>query len=101
MSETTSQPETVRPLGLGARLAGIVTSPRETFASVVAHPRWLLVALVVIGVTAGAQMWFQSTDVGRQITLDETVRQMEAWGLQVSDEMYEQTRERVSVHASG
>lgn len=95
MSETTSQPQSVRPLGLGARLAGIVASPRETFASVVAHPRWLVVALVVIAVTAGAQMWFQSTEVGRQVTLDETVRQMESFGIQVSDEMYEQTRERI------
>lgn len=95
MSDTTSQPETVRPLSLGARFVGILTAPRQTFAAVVAHPRWLLMALVVVVVTGGAQLWFQSTEVGKQVTLDATIRQIESMGVTVSDEMYEQTRQGI------
>jgi len=56
MSQTTDQPETVRPLSLGARFVGVITSPRETFNAVVAHPRWLLMAVLVLVLTGGAQL---------------------------------------------
>jgi hypothetical protein len=95
MSDTTPQPETVRPLSLGSRFVGVLTAPRQTFAAVVAHPRWLLMALVVIALTGGAQLWFQSTEVGKQVTLDASIRQIESLGITVSDEMYEQTRQGI------
>lgn len=95
MSETTPRPDTARPLSLFARFAGILTAPRQTFEAVVAHPRWLLMALVVIVLTGGAQLWFQSTEVGKQVTLDATIRQIESMGITVSDEMYEQTRQGI------
>ena len=38
------------PKGLVARFIGIITSPRETYEAVVAHPKWLgMLALVAIG----------------------------------------------------
>ncbi len=95
MSDTTPQPASMSPLGLGARFVGILTAPRQTMAAVVAHPRWLLMALVVVVVTGGAQLWFQSTEVGKQVTLDATIRQIESMGVTVSDEMYEQTRQGI------
>ncbi len=95
MSDTTSQPETVSPLSLGARFVGVLTSPRQTLAAVAAHPRWLLMALVVIVLISGAQLWFQSTEVGKQVTLDASIRQIESLGITVSDEMYEQTRQGI------
>lgn len=95
MSDTTPQPAIMPPLSLGARFVGILTAPRQTMAAVVAHPRWLLMALVVVVVTGGAQLWFQSTEVGKQVTLDATIRQIESMGVTVSDEMYEQTRQGI------
>lgn len=95
MSDTTSQPDTARPLSLGARFVGVLTSPRQTMAAVVAHPRWLLMALIVVVLTGGAQLWFQSTEVGKQVTLDASIRQIESLGITVSDQMYEQTREGI------
>ncbi len=54
MSEApaTSSPLAERPgLSLPARVWGILTSPRETFADVVARPRWFGMMLVAILVT--------------------------------------------------
>ncbi len=76
------------PKSLLARFVGIITSPRETFQSVVAHPRWLgmlLLTTVIAAVgTAGPMM----TEAGRQAALDRQVKQMESFGFQVNEEMY-------------
>ncbi len=78
-----------------ARIFGILLSPTETFRAVVAKPTWLVVALIVIAVSGGSQMWFQSTDIGRKATLDEAVRKTEAFGFKVSDQMYEGMRKSI------
>ena len=44
MNETT---ESVRPLGLFARIVGVITAPRATFEAIVAHPKPAGVLLVV------------------------------------------------------
>ncbi len=78
------------PMGLGARIVGVLFSPRETYAAVAARPRWLGalgVALLIIG---GAQYALLSTDVGRQLALDQQVGTLEAFGQTVSDEQYAQ-----------
>lgn len=52
MNETS---EPVRPLGLFARLAGVVTAPRATFEAIVAHPKpagVLFIVALVIGLAA-------------------------------------------------
>ena len=92
MSETTAAPAPPKGQNLVTRMIGVITSPRETYAALAAVPRWLGMAVVVIVVVGACQMWFQSTAVGKQATLDATVRQMEAFGLTVSDQLYEQTR---------
>jgi Yip1 domain len=76
--------------GLVARVLGIITSPRETFQSVVAHPRWfgvLALTAVIIAVCAALPM---TTDEGKQSALDQQVRSMESMGFTVSDQMYDQ-----------
>jgi len=95
MTDTTARPESTRHKSLGARFIGVLLSPRETFQAVVARPQWLLMALVVILITSGTQLWFQSTEVGRQATLDESVRRVESFGVKVSDEIYEGMRKSI------
>ena len=95
MSETTAlpvPPPASKDMGLAARVIGIITAPRETYAAVAAAPRWLGMAILIILIVGGCQLWFQSTQVGKQATLDETVRRTESFGFKVSDPMYEGMR---------
>ena len=80
-----------------SRFIGIITAPRATFASVVAHPKWFVMYLltaVIIAVFAALPM---TTDAGQQAALEQSVSQQEAMGFQVSDEAYEQMRKGMSV----
>ncbi len=92
MSETTAPPAAPKGQSLVARLVGVLTSPRETYAALAAAPRWLGMAIVVVLVVGACQMWFQSTAVGKQATLDEAVRRTESFGFKVSDQLYEEMR---------
>ena len=68
MSEApaTSSPLAEGPgLSLPARVWGILTSPRETFADVVARPRWFGMMALVLLVTAVCTGGFFSTEVGQ------------------------------------
>jgi Yip1 domain len=94
MSESTGT-AAIPDKGLAARFFGILFAPTDTFRAVVARPRWLGMALVVIALSGGAQFWFQSTAVGRQATLDESVRKMESFGFKVSDQAYEGMRKAI------
>lgn len=91
MTETTMPPGSGAAApqpGLLARIAGVIFSPKETFAAVVARPRWfgvLAVALLIMGV---AQFALLSTDVGKQLAIDQQVGVMEAFGRTVTDEQY-------------
>jgi hypothetical protein len=95
MSETTAPPVAPQGQGLVTRLVGVITSPRETYAALATVPRWLGMAIIVILIVGACQMWFQSTAVGKQATLDETVRQTESFGYKVSDQMYEGMRKAI------
>jgi hypothetical protein len=95
MSDTAATTSVVPDKNLMARFIGVITSPRETFEVVAAHPSWLWMALVVIVLTAAPTMWFQSTEIGRQAALDESVRYMQSFGMNVSDQMYEAIRKSV------
>ena len=101
MTDTTTRPDSPSPKSLGARFIGVILSPKETFQAVVARPQWLLMALVVVVLTGGSQLWFQSTEVGKQATLDEAVRRVESFGMKVSDEMYEGMRKGIMEPSAG
>ena len=83
------------PLSLPARFLGIITAPKETFASVVAHPRWLgMLVLTTVIVAAGTSLPM-TTEAGKEATLRQQVEGMEAFGMTVSNQMYEQLRGRM------
>lgn len=84
--------------GLAARLYGVLMSPRETYAEVVAHPAWFGVLAVVLVVMAGSTMAFLSTEVGRATLLDQQVRSLESFGRTVTDAQYQQL-EAVAAYA--
>jgi hypothetical protein len=77
------------PKNLVARFIGVVTSPRETFASVVATPRWfgiLALTTIIIALFTALPM---TTEAGRQAAIDQQVTQMQSFGMTVSDQVYE------------
>jgi hypothetical protein len=62
-----------------SRLFGVLTSPRETFAGIVARPRWLAAMAIVALFIAFAQYAFLSTQVGQDAMVDQQMRQTERW----------------------
>src|SRR5438093_3845082 len=73
-----------------ARIIGVITTPRETFQGIAAHPKWfgmLAAATLVVALFTALPL---STDAGRQAAIDKQVSQMQSFGFQVNDQMYEQ-----------
>jgi hypothetical protein len=77
------------PKGLLARFIGILTSPKDTFASVVPSPKWLGILAVTTIVIAFFTALPLMTEGGRQAAIDQQVQQMQSFGMQVSDQMYD------------
>jgi hypothetical protein len=73
---------------LGARIGGIIRSPRATFTAVAAHPRWadVLVACLVITFICGALLL--ATEVGQLALVDQLERMALAFGQRVDDARY-------------
>jgi hypothetical protein len=82
--------------GLFARLAGVIFSPRATYAAVVARPRWFGALLVTVVIMAVAEGLFFATPTGQESLLDQQVKAMEAFGVNITDEMYAQLESRVA-----
>ena len=78
------------PMNVFARVIGIITSPRATFESVVAHPTWLVVFLLTVTISAVGAALPMTTDAGKQAAIDQQVSARESIGFQVSDAEYEQ-----------
>lgn len=76
--------------GLAARLVGTLFAPKDTFAAVAATPRWFGAMAVAIVVMGAAQFALLSTDVGKQLALDQQIGAIEAFGVTISDEQYAQ-----------
>jgi Yip1-like protein len=73
---------------LPARLAGVIFSPRATYADVAARPRVAGMLALVLVIIVCATFAFLSTGVGQQASVDNQVRQMEAFGRTISDAQY-------------
>jgi hypothetical protein len=84
----TDQATPATPMGLPARVLGVIFTPRAAYAEVAARPRIVGALLLLIGIAMAVNAAFASTEVGKEAILDVTVRSMEAFGFQVSDEMY-------------
>jgi Yip1-like protein len=80
-----------------ARFIGIVTAPKATFESVVASPKWLgMLVLTTLIVAAGSALPL-TTEGGRDALLEQQVRAMEGFGMQVNDQMYQQLQKRNAI----
>ena len=77
------------PKSLVARFIGVLTSPRDTFTSVVAHPKWFGMLAVTALIVALFTALPLTTEAGRQATLDMQIESMKSMGFQVNDQMYE------------
>jgi hypothetical protein len=79
-----------KPKGFLSRVAGVVFSPRATYADVAVRPRWLgVLALIVVWGSLGVYALL-STQVGQDAMVERQVRQTEAFGRQLTDAQYEQ-----------
>jgi len=78
------------PKNLLARFIGIPTAPRETFAAVAAWPKWLGMLLLLAGLTALFTALPLTTEAGKQAGIEQQVEMIKSFGVQVSDQMYEQ-----------
>jgi len=84
--------------GLAARVVGVLTSPRATYADIAARPHWLGVTIVVMAATILPVMWLLQTDVGRRAGIDMQLQTLESFGRTVTDEEYRQM-ERMAPYA--
>ena len=72
--------------GLFARLIGVLFSPKETFAAIVAGPRWLAVMIVTLVMSSAAYYVILSSQDMQDAIVDQQVRAMESRGNVVSDQ---------------
>jgi len=87
---------TAAPLGLLSRFIGIITSPRATFESVVAHPKVLGMLALTVGIIIAGTVLPMTTEAGKQATLETQIRQMESFGVKVNDQMYDRMQQGMS-----
>lgn len=95
MSTTAPASSTPASKSLAARFIGIILSPRETFQAVAASPKvvgMLLLTSVLLAFFTALPM---TTDAGKQATLEQQVQQMQSFGFQVNDQMYDQMQKGV------
>lgn len=79
---------TPAPKGLIARFIGIITSPKDTFVSIVPAPKWfgmLAVTSLLIAIFTALPM---TTEAGRQAGIDQQVQQRQSFGLETDDATY-------------
>lgn len=85
------------PLSLPARVVGIIGSPKDTFQSVVAHPKWLGVVVLTTVIAAVGAALPMTTDAGKEAALRSQVEGMESFGMTVSDQAYEGMRRGMAI----
>jgi hypothetical protein len=61
-------------MSLPARFVGVLTSPRETFAAIVAHPKWFGMLVLVTLASAALLVGFMMTSVGQQAYIDKAAQ---------------------------
>lgn len=77
------------------RLIGMVRSPRRTLSGAVRHPQSLDLALLIIVIAAACSAGFLLTRVGQLAALDQQVRQLESFGVVITDDRYAELRDVV------
>jgi hypothetical protein len=98
MANTTVETGAVpAPKNLLARFVGIITSPRATYESVVAQPRWLGMLVLTTLIMAVCTTLPMTTEAGKEAALDQQVKQMESFGMKVDDAAYAQMQKRSAI----
>lgn len=93
-STATAAGATPAPKSLLARFIGVITSPKATFASLVPAPKWFgMLALTTVLVAFFTALPL-TTEAGRQAAIDTQVQQMQSFGFQMTDQMYDQMLSR-------
>jgi len=82
--------QTPAPKNLLARYIGIIVSPKETFASIVAAPKWFGMLALSTAIVATFAALPLTTPAGKQAWLDQQVEQRQAFGQATSDQAYAQ-----------
>ncbi len=78
-----------RSRSLPARIAGVIFSPRATYADVAARPCAVGVLAFVVLVASAGSFLFMSTEIGQNAFLDQQVQQRESFGRPLTDAQYE------------
>lgn len=73
----------------------MVRSPRATLAQAIAAPRSLALGALIVAIAAACSTGFLMTRVGRLAVLDQQVRQLESFGVVITDQRYEELRRLV------
>ena len=89
-----ARPEDGPSPNLAARLFGVLLSPRSTFAAIVDRPRPFGALLGVCLLAAAPGVWLSSTELGKQLLLEQQVESLESFGMTVTDEMYAEMERR-------
>jgi len=88
---------TPAPKSLPARIIGILVSPKETFQSIVASPKWLGVLATTTLAAAVFTALPLTTEAGRQAAIDKQVQTMQSIGMQVNDDMYSRMEKQSAI----
>ena len=86
---------------LPARFAGVLFSPRATYADVAARPRWFGIFLTVFLITATAATALMSTEIGRNAVVDQQISQAEAYGRHLNQEQIDAFEKMSAYYAYG
>lgn len=95
MSSTAAASVVPGPKNLFARFIGVITAPQDTFRSIVAHPRWLVMLVLTSLLVATFSALPMITDAGKQAAIDQQVEQRRSFGMETNDQAYAQM-ERMS-----
>ena len=90
---TTTAPvagDTPAPKNVIARFIGIIVSPKATYQAVVAAPRVIGMLLLTATLSAVFTALPMTTEAGKQAAIEQQVQQMQSFGFNVSDQMYDQ-----------
>ena len=81
--------------GLFARLIGVIFSPRATYQAIVAHPRALGAFAVTIAIMAVTEGAFFRTTVMQEVLMDQQVKTLESFGVNITDQMYDRLEQGI------
>jgi hypothetical protein len=79
-----------------ARLLGVIVSPRATYQAIVARPKVLGALVITIGIMAVTEGAFFTTQVMREVLLDQQVKTIESFGVTINDQTYERMEQGIS-----